>query len=99
MTGPGLPDRTVIFGGPKVAFPPAVHSPQEAPVRKLMVFGAVAALFTLGACKDAGENQVEIERPTVGTTTDTITTPDIDMPDSVVVPTVDVGRDTVPTRP
>ena len=68
-------------------------------MRKLLAFGAVAALFTLGACKDAGENQVEIERPTVGTTKDTINTPDIDMPDSVVVPTVEVGRDTVPTRP
>ena len=66
-------------------------------MRKLMAFGAVAALFTLGACKDAGENQVEIERPTVGTTKDTIRTPD--MPDSVVIPTVEIGRDTVPTRP
>ena len=68
-------------------------------MRKLMLFGAVAALFTLGACKDAGENQVEVERPTVVTTKDTIRTPDINMPDSVVVPTIDVGRDTVPTRP
>ena len=67
-------------------------------MRKLMTFGAIAAVLTLGACKDAGENKIEVERPTVGTTKDTINTPDIDLPDSVVVPTVDVGRDTVPVR-
>ena len=65
-------------------------------MRKLMTLGAVAAVLTLGACKDAGENQVEVTVPTVGTTKDTITTPDIDVPDSVVVPDVDVNRDTVP---
>ena len=65
-------------------------------MRKLMTLGAVAAVLTLGACKDAGENKIEVERPTVGTTKDTINTPDIDVPDSVVVPDVDIGRDTVP---
>jgi hypothetical protein len=61
-----------------------------------MTLGAVAAVLTLGACKDAGENKVEVERPTVGTTKDTINTPEINVPDSVVVPKVVL--DTVPVR-
>ncbi len=65
-------------------------------MRKLMTLGAVAAVLTLGACKDAGENKVEVERPTVGTTKDTINTPEINVPDSVVVPKVVL--DTVPVR-
>lgn len=69
-------------------------------MRKLMAFGAVAALVTLAACDSAGDNQVEVERP--ATVTDTVTLPTINMPDSVVLPTVDVdvktGRDTVPVR-
>ena len=68
----------------------------EASVRKLMTLGAVAAVLTLGACKDAGENKIEVERPTVGTTKDTIKTPEINVPDSVVVPKVVL--DTVPVR-
>ena len=67
-------------------------------MRRILTFGAVAAVLTLGACKDAGENKVEVTRPTVGTTKDTINTPDVDLPDSVVVPKVEVGRDTVPVR-
>jgi len=65
-------------------------------VRRLMTLGAVAAVLTLGACKDAGENKIEVERPTVGTTKDTIKTPEINVPDSVVVPKVVL--DTVPVR-
>ena len=65
-------------------------------MRRLMTLGAVAAVLTLGACKDAGENKIEVERPTVGTTKDTIKTPEINVPDSVVVPKVVL--DTVPVR-
>lgn len=65
-------------------------------MRKIMAVGVVATLITLGACKDAGDNQIEVQRPT--TRTDTVTLPTINMPDSVVIPTIEVGRDTVPVR-
>ena len=65
-------------------------------MRILMTAGAIASLAMLGACRDAGENQVEVQRPTVGTTRDTLRVPEVNMPDSVVVPKIDVRRDTVP---
>ena len=65
-------------------------------MRRLMTFAAVATVLTLAACKDAGENKIEVERPTVGTTKDTINTPQINLPDSAVVPKVVL--DTVPVR-
>lgn len=65
-------------------------------MRIIMTAGAIATLAMLGACRDAGENKVEVERPTIGTTKDTLKLPEINMPDSVVLPTLEVGRDTVP---
>lgn len=62
----------------------------------------VAASF-LAACEKTGENTYEVERPTVGTTTDTIKTPDVDVrmdTAKVTVPNVDVNvrRDTATVK-
>lgn len=66
---------------------------------------ALAAVFlaatTLAACEKTGENTYEVERPVVGTTTDTIKTPDVDVRmDSakVTVPDIDVKKDTATVK-
>ena len=58
-------------------------------MRKLAILVALTA--TLGACKKVGEGQVEVEKPVVGTQTDTINTPSVDIgtkTDTITTPTV-----------
>ncbi len=60
-------------------------------MRKLISLAALTALITLGACKKTGEGQYEVERPVVGTQTDTINTPSIEIgtkTDTITTPTV-----------
>lgn len=64
----------------------------------LMAFAAAA--ITLAGCKKTGEGEYEVERPTVGTTTDTVHTPEVDLgttTDTLVVkrPTVGTTTDTL----
>jgi hypothetical protein len=59
-------------------------------VRKPIVAAAVAALVVTGACKKTGEGQYEVEKPTVGTTTDTVETPSVET--GVVKDTVNVPK-------
>jgi hypothetical protein len=71
-------------------------------VRKLVAVAAVMAVVSISACKKTGEGEYEIERPVVGTQTDTITTPSIDVgtqTSSVVVPKVvrDTAKIKTPT--
>jgi len=54
---------------------------------------AVVAVVAISACKKTGEGEYQVEKPVVGTVTDTITTPSIDVGKdtvAVTVPTVDV---------
>ena len=79
---PGLPANT-LFGGRLV--------------RKLYVVAAVMAVVSISACKKTGEGEYQIEKPVVGTQTDTIHTPSIDVGTDtarVTVPNVDVRKDT-----
>jgi len=79
---PGLPANT-LFGGRLV--------------RKLAVVAAVMAVVSISACKKTGEGEYQIEKPVVGTQTDTIHTPTIDVGTDtarVTVPNVDVRKDT-----
>ena len=65
-------------------------------MRKLVAVAAVMAVVSLAACKKTGEGEYEVERPVVGTVTDTINTPSVDVgtqTTSVVVPKV--VKDTV----
>ena len=64
-------------------------------MKKLMLAVAIVALVSAGACKKTGEGQYEVEKPVVGTETDTVHTPSVEtgtVKDTVTItrPTVDV---------
>ncbi|MDQ3696769.1 MAG: hypothetical protein M3373_01910 [Gemmatimonadota bacterium] len=78
-------------------------------MRKITLVAALITGTALVACTKTGEGEYEVERPVVGTTTDTVLTPTVDVgtkEDTVVVktPTVDVRtpeerrRDTTPNQ-
>ena len=48
-------------------------------MRKLAAVAAVMAVVSISACKKTGEGQYQIEKPVIGTQTDTIHTPTIDV--------------------
>src|SRR6266550_8552042 len=79
---PGFPANT-LFGGRLV--------------RKLAAVAAVMAIVSISACKKTGEGEYQVEKPVVGTQTDTIHTPTIDVgvdTAKVRVPKVQVKSDT-----
>jgi hypothetical protein len=60
-------------------------------VNKLTVAVVLVALTTLSACKKTGDGQYEVQKPVVGTETDTVNTPTVEtgtVKDTVTVPTV-----------
>jgi hypothetical protein len=66
-------------------------------VRKLAAIAAVMAVVSISACKKTGEGEYQVEKPVVGTQTDTIHTPTIDVgvdTAKVTVPKVQVKTDT-----
>ena len=48
-------------------------------MRKVAVVAAVLAVVSISACKKTGEGQYQVEKPVIGTQTDTIHTPTIDV--------------------
>ena len=46
-------------------------------MRKLAAVAAVLAVVSISACKKTGEGEYQVEKPVVGTQTDTIHTPTI----------------------
>ena len=48
-------------------------------MRKFAAFAAVMAIVSISACKKTGEGEYQVEKPVVGTQTDTIHTPTIDV--------------------
>jgi hypothetical protein len=48
-------------------------------VRKLAAIAAVMAVVSISACKKTGEGEYQVEKPVIGTQTDTIHTPTIDV--------------------
>jgi hypothetical protein len=82
---------------------PAFHfSIPEVGVRKLTAVLALAALVATGACKKTGEGEYEVQKPVVGTQTDTVHTPTVDVgttKDTINVPKVTTEKKevTVPT--
>ncbi len=46
-------------------------------MRKLAVVAAVMAVVSISACKKTGDGEYQVEKPVVGTQTDTIHTPTI----------------------
>ena len=60
-------------------------------MRKLTLAAGIAALVITGACKKTGEGEYEVQKPTIGTTTDTVQTPSVEtgtVKDTLDVPTV-----------
>jgi hypothetical protein len=60
-----------------------------------VALGMLTAIAATAACKKTGEGEYEVQRPTVGVTTDTIRTPDVDVREDTVgvrVPNVDVNQ-------
>lgn len=48
-------------------------------MRKLAAVAAIMAVVSISACKKTGEGQYQIEKPVIGTQTDTIHTPTVQM--------------------
>jgi len=66
-------------------------------VRKVAVVAAVLAVVSISACKKTGEGEYQVERPVIGTQTDTIHTPTVQVGTdtaAVKVPKVQVKTDT-----
>jgi hypothetical protein len=64
-------------------------------VRKLTLAVAIASLATLSACKKTGEGQYEVQKPVVGTETDTVNTPSVEtgtVKDTINVPKVETEK-------
>ena len=64
-------------------------------MKKLTLAVAIVALVAAGACKKTGEGEYEVQKPVVGTETDTVNTPSVEtgtVKDTVTIPrpTVDV---------
>jgi hypothetical protein len=65
-------------------------------VRKLTLAVAFAAVWTLSGCKKTGEGQYEVQKPVIGTETDTINTPTVET--GTVKDTIEVTRPTVEVK-
>ena len=70
---------------------PSHYNDREVNVRKLTLAAGIAAFVITGACKKTGEGEYEVQKPVVGTTTDTVETPSVEtgtVKDTISVPTV-----------
>ena len=57
---------------------------------------ALAAAATMAACKKTGEGEYEVQKPVIGTTTDTVHTPSVEVgtdTHTVTTPKVEVKKD------
>ena len=62
-------------------------------MRKVALAAAIAAFVATTACQKTGEGEYQVEKPVVGTETDTIQTPSVETgtaTDTISVPDVDV---------
>ena len=60
-------------------------------MRKISLVAAVAVLAATSACKKTGEGEYQVEKPVVGTETDTVNTPSVEtgtVKDTISVPEV-----------
>lgn len=64
-------------------------------MRQLTMVAALAALCAVTACKKTGEGEYQVEKPVVGTQTDTVHTPTVEVTKDtaqVTVPKVEVHK-------
>jgi hypothetical protein len=67
------------------------------PVRKLTAIAALMAAASIMACKKTGPGEYEVQKPVIGTQTDTVTVPTLSVgteTTKVAVPKVTVKKDT-----
>ena len=70
-------------------------------MRKFAAVAAVLAVVSISACKKTGEGEYQVERPVIGTQTDTIHTPTVEVGTDtakVAVPKVEVKKDTAAVK-
>ncbi len=66
-------------------------------MRKLLLGAALLAL-PIAACKKTGDNQYQVQTPTIGTDTHTVSTPSVDVgmkTDTINTPVVGTKKDTI----
>jgi len=66
-------------------------------MRKTLL-GVALLVLPLAACKKTGENEYQVQTPTVGTDTHTVKTPDVDVGskiDTINTPVVGTKKDTI----
>jgi hypothetical protein len=66
-------------------------------MQKIAFAVTLAALASLAACKKTGDGEYEVQKPVIGTTTDTVHTPTVSVgtdTTKVVTPKVEVKKDT-----
>jgi len=70
-------------------------------VRKFAAVAAILAVVSISACKKTGDGEYQIVRPVVGTQTDTIHTPTVEVGTDtakVTVPKIQVKKDTAAVK-
>ncbi|HEX6536409.1 MAG TPA: hypothetical protein VF041_17595 [Gemmatimonadaceae bacterium] len=70
-------------------------------MRRIVAAAVLAAMCALSACKKTGEGEYEVQKPVVGTQSDTVHTPSVDVSTettSVTTPKVEVKKDTSKVR-
>jgi hypothetical protein len=66
-------------------------------MRKIL-FGAALLALPLAACKKTGDNQYQVQTPTIGTDTHTVRTPEVNVgtqKDTINTPVVGTKKDTI----
>ncbi len=66
-------------------------------MRNVTLAAAIAAILAVSACEKTGEGEYKVEKPVVGTETETVETPSIETgtaTDTISVPDVDVDVNT-----
>ena len=70
-------------------------------MRKFAAVAAVLAVVSISACKKTGEGEYQVERPVIGTQTDTIHTPTVQVGTDtakVAVPKVEVKKESTAVK-
>ena len=65
-------------------------------MRTTALAAAIAALVATSACEKTGEGEYQVEKPVIGTETDTVNTPSVEtgtVTDTISVPDVDVNTE------
>jgi hypothetical protein len=66
-------------------------------MQRIAIAVTLVALTSLAACKKTGEGEYEVQKPVIGTQTDTVHTPSVEVgtdTTNVVTPKVEVKTDT-----